>query len=55
MQDTENKMIHIGKLIEFDEEAFLQRLDEMYKPIASEQVDVRAFVKEMVSTYQPKE
>ena len=54
MQDTENKMIHIGKPIEFDEEAFLQRLDEMYKPITSEQVDVRAFVKEMVPTYQPK-
>ena len=54
MQNTENKMIHIGKPIEFDEEAFLQRLDEMYKPITSEQVDVRAFVKEMVPTYQPK-
>ena len=55
MQDTENRMIHIGKPIEFDEDAFLQRLDEMYKPITSEQVDVRAFVKEMVSTYQPKD
>ncbi len=55
MQDTENKMIHIGKPIDFDEEAFLQRLDEMYKPITTEQVDVRAFVKEMVPTYQPKE
>ena len=55
MQDTENKMIHIGKPIDFDEEAFLQRLDEMYKPITSEQVDVKAFVKEMVPTYQPKE
>ena len=55
MQDTENKLIHIGKPIDFDEEAFLQRLDEMYKPITSEQVDVRAFVKEMVPTYQPKE
>ena len=55
MQDTENKLIHIGKPIDFDEEAFLQRLDEMYKPITTEQVDVRAFVKEMVSTYQPKE
>ena len=55
MQDTENKLIHIGKPIDFDEEAFLQRLDEMYKPITTEQVDVRAFVKEMVPTYQPKE
>ena len=54
MQDTENKLIHIGKPIDFDEDAFLQRLDEMYKPITSEQVDVRAFVKEMVPTYQPK-
>ncbi len=54
MQDTENKLIHIGKPIDFDEEAFLQRLDEMYQTITSEKADVRAFVKEIVPTYQPK-
>ncbi len=55
MQDTDNRQIHIGKPIEFDEEAFLQKLDEMYKPITGEQVDVRSFIKELVPTYQPKE
>lgn len=55
MQNTENKLIHIGRPIDFDEEGFLKRLDEMYKTITSEQADVRAFVKEIVPTYQPKE
>ncbi len=55
MQDTENEMIHIGKPIDFDEEAFLKKLDEMYKSITSEQIDIREFIKEMVPTYQPKE
>lgn len=55
MQNTENKLIHIGRPIDFDEEGFLKRLDEMYKTITSEQADVRAFIKEIVPTYQPKE
>ncbi|MFW5646760.1 MAG: polysaccharide biosynthesis protein, partial [Acetivibrio ethanolgignens] len=55
MQNTENKLIHIGRPIDFDEEGFLKRLDEMYQTITSEQADVRAFVKEIVPTYQPKE
>jgi FlaA1/EpsC-like NDP-sugar epimerase len=52
LKDTENKMIHIGRPIEFDEEAFLNRLDEMYSVITSEKADIRAFVEEMVPTYK---
>jgi FlaA1/EpsC-like NDP-sugar epimerase len=52
LKDTENKMIHIGRPIEFDEEAFLNRLDEMYSVITSEKADIRAFVEEMVPTYR---
>lgn len=54
MQDTENKLIHIGKPIVFDEAAFIERLDKMYPIITSEKIDIRAFVAEMVPTYQPK-
>lgn len=53
LQDTENKLIHIGKPIVFDEEGYLQKLHDAYTAIASEAVDVKAFVKEMVPTYQP--
>ncbi len=53
LEDTDNELIHIGKPIEFEEEAFLNKLDEMYEPIMSEQVDIRAFLKEMVPTYHP--
>ncbi|MFT4104640.1 MAG: nucleoside-diphosphate sugar epimerase/dehydratase [Lacrimispora sp.] len=55
LQDTENKLIHIGKPIDFDEKTFLNRLDEMYGALITEKEDVRKFVKEMVPTYQPKE
>ncbi|MGN0170886.1 MAG: polysaccharide biosynthesis protein [Lachnospiraceae bacterium] len=53
LEDTDNELIHIGKPIEFDEEAYLKKLDEMYEPIMKETVDIRAFVKEMVPTYHP--
>ena len=54
IQDTENELIHIGRPIDFDEEGFLKRLDEMYEPIMTEETDIRAFVKEMVPTYRPE-
>lgn len=54
MQDTENQLIHIGKPIDFDEKAFLQYLDDNYDAVTSEKLDVRAFVKAVVPTYQPK-
>lgn len=53
LQDTENKLIHIGKPIEFDEEGYLQKLKDAYTAIVSETVDIRAFVQEMVPTYHP--
>ena len=38
MQDTPNKLIHIGKPIEFDEEEFQKQLDELYE-IANQDSD----------------
>lgn len=54
IQDTENQLIHIGKPIEFDEQGFLQYLDDHYEDIVSEKIDVREFVKKVVPTYRPK-
>jgi FlaA1/EpsC-like NDP-sugar epimerase len=55
LQDTENKLIHIGKPIEFDEELFLSQLGELGKIANQDDADIRHKVKEMVPTYVLKE
>ena len=54
MQDTDNKLIHIGKPIEMDEEKFVQQLDELYREVLTEPTNIRERVKEIVPTYIPK-
>ncbi|MCQ2496401.1 MAG: polysaccharide biosynthesis protein [Lachnospiraceae bacterium] len=56
LQDTENKLIHIGKPIKLDEEKLLKTLDEMYDICINEPGDsrVREMVKSIVPTYKPK-
>ena len=52
LQDTENKMIHIGKPIDMDEEKFMHQLIQL-RDAANEVSDaIRAMVKEIVPTYQ---
>lgn len=52
LQDTENKMIHIGKPIDMDEEKFMHQLIQL-RDAANEDSDaIRAMVKEIVPTYQ---
>ncbi len=51
IKSTENELIHIGKPIDFNEEEFLQELEDSYKDITSEDMDIRAFVRKMVPTY----
>ena len=53
LQDTQNKLIHIGKPIEIDEEKFKKQLEELYKASLQEPDDVRRMVKEIVTTYHP--
>ena len=54
MQDTPNKLIHIGKPIEFDMERFEGQLEEL-DPIANQDVDrIREAVMKIVITYHPK-
>ena len=53
LQDTDNRLIHIGKPIDFDEELFLKNLQEL-KVLAEQDTDkIREKVKEMVTTYHP--
>lgn len=56
LQDTENKMIHIGKPIDMDEEKFMHQLIQLRDATNEDSDAIRAMVKEIVPTYQmPKE
>lgn len=54
LQDTENSLIHIGKPIELDDEAFLAQLDDLIALAEENSSDIRPAIKEICSTYQPK-
>ena len=51
MKETPNKLIHIGKPIEFDEDLFSQQLDELMLLANSDSELVRQKVREIVPTY----
>ena len=55
MQDTANKLIHIGKPIEMDEEKFLEDLKQLSTYVVEEPSDIREVVQRMVPTYHPQE
>lgn len=52
LQDTENKMIHIGKPIDMDEEKFMHQLIQLRDAANGDSDAIRAMVKEIVPTYQ---
>ncbi len=54
LQETPNRLIHIGKPIELNEETFFLELMELKKAAEDEEKDVRKMVKQMVPTYQYK-
>lgn len=51
LQDTENKLIHIGHPIEIDEDRFLMQLEELKAICLMEPVEIRKLIKEIVTTY----
>lgn len=54
LQDTANKLIHIGKPIEFDKEHFLDNLNELKQCAYDETQDIKKLIKKVASTYQPQ-
>lgn len=54
LQDTANKLIHIGKPIEFDKEHFIDNLNELKQCAYSETQDIKKLIKKVASTYQPQ-
>ena len=55
LKETENKLIHIGRPIEFDEEQFHKNLEELAEAAEDESQDIRVIIQRMVPTYHPKE
>ena len=55
MTDTANRLIHIGKPIEFDEMVFFRQLKRLKDAANEESEDIRELVREIVPTYTPKE
>ena len=53
MQDTPNKLIHIGKPIEFDMKYFEHQLEELYQIANRDTESIRKVVQMMVPTYMP--
>lgn len=51
LRETANKMIHIGKPIEYNEEEFENQLERLKKASKNEEEDIRSLVKEIVPTY----
>ncbi len=54
MQDTANKLIHIGKPISFDSQHLFENLEELKKAAYEETGDIRAMIKKVAPTYNPK-
>ena len=51
MKDTANKMIHIGKPIELDEQEFFAQLKELKDECMIESSDIRPLIRKIVPTY----
>jgi FlaA1/EpsC-like NDP-sugar epimerase len=54
LQETANKLIHIGKPIEFDKEHFVENLEALKEMAYSENGDIRALIKKVAPTYHPE-
>ncbi|HHV10272.1 MAG TPA: polysaccharide biosynthesis protein [Clostridiales bacterium] len=55
LSDTNNKLIHVGKPIELDEDAFLKEVELLDERAKNEDSDIRGYVKALVPTYRLEE
>lgn len=54
LQDTANKLIHIGHPIKLDEEKFIRQIEDLSDYVQKEPDDIKRYVKNIVPTYNPK-
>ena len=55
LQETENKLIHIGRPIEMDDEKFRQQLQRLDAACEAEVENMKDIVAEIVPTYHPQQ
>jgi FlaA1/EpsC-like NDP-sugar epimerase len=55
LRETANRMIFIGKPLQFDHEEFAQQLERLREASADEGSDIRQVIKEIVPTYHGEE
>ena len=55
LKKTKNELIHIGCPIPFDEDKFLEELDELLEAAYKNKDDIKERVKKVVTTYHPLE
>ncbi|MGI6270117.1 MAG: polysaccharide biosynthesis protein [Candidatus Howiella sp.] len=54
LRETENKLIHIGHPIDFDEAELFRKLTELYEVMMDDAADIRRVIQDIVPTYHPK-
>ena len=54
LKTTENKLIHIGKPVEFDTDVFLKNLDDLMLAAYANKGNIIGMVEDMVSTFHPE-
>ena len=54
LQDTANRLIHVGRPIDMDDEAFCRQLEVLERACRHNSLDIRRCVADMVPTYHPK-
>ena len=52
LKQTENHLIHIGKPLEFDDDWFMAKLEELKKVMYDDSIDIRSVIHELVPTYK---
>ena len=52
LQETENKLIHIGRPIEMDDDWFLEKLKQLDEASKGESDRIRYLVSQVVPTYK---
>ncbi len=52
LKETANRLIHIGRPIEFDKENFLDKLEKLRQVAENDSKDIRDYVKDIVKTYK---
>lgn len=52
LENTENDLIHVGKPIEFDDDWFIERLENLKDVMYDDSCDIRTLIHEIVPTYK---